>query len=590
MTTVVVSLPPPAVPAHLTPLVQQNLTTGDSWAPIEILGTVSNDDAQYLATGDGSELQTGDGSELQTGTGSTSSPTLWLEALTTAESDAEAPVEEISTTTPSVGGNQWLQAEGLENLVADGRPPGEIETTAGKDLLPPIEASANLLGDGFPPIEDLATGVSDRWASVSAGASQASDEPSPAEALGTAPVDSPAPAESGESVTLDRTAPLESSEMVMRDAYPPAESLGSWIANAAGPVELLLLARADGGALEVLGRVLLDSWPATEGQGAAVHIAEAATPIESLGTDVVDPGVPGEATALSGSDRLAAIEALLAARSDGAPVEFGLLVRIDPPSPSESVSDLTLDRSLPNEATALSGGDQNIPAEVLETTAQDQPAPIEQSAAGAALFPPIEYAAAFSPVGSMIVGEMAALSQSAGVPAAETLAAYVTQADFWLPFGFATSPPPLPVVFVTRARLRQASPSLAQLRAFAPIGPGESDNFAFDFTSEVGGAAISTVAWSCALRPFQAAVDLAPQSHVLSVAAPGTQVATEAPAYLDLPATAVVVMAGAFAIAKVGAFTAAEAGALYNLAATVVTSDGRTLQLDADLPVRASFS
>jgi hypothetical protein len=123
-------------------------------------------------------------------------------------------------------------------------------------------------------------------------------------------------------------------------------------------------------------------------------------------------------------------------------------------------------------------------------------------------------------------------------------------------------------------------------RAFAPLAPGETDNFAFDFTAEAGSAAIVSVAWVCALRPYQTVTDPAPQSHVLAVSAQTVIGLLGTGLYLPgggsiaaLPET------GAFACASIGGFTTAQAGALYNLAATAALSDGRTLSLDADLPI-----
>src|SRR5215831_20537978 len=58
---------------------------------------------------------------------------------------------------------------------------------------------------------------------------------------------------------------------------------------------------------------------------------------------------------------------------------------------------------------------------------------------------------------------------------------------------------------------------------FDPIEVGEIDNFAFDFTADVGAATILSTNWTCVLAPYQTAVDPAPQSRVLS-ASPQTSV------------------------------------------------------------------
>ncbi len=55
--------------------------------------------------------------------------------------------------------------------------------------------------------------------------------------------------------------------------------------------------------------------------------------------------------------------------------------------------------------------------------------------------------------------------------------------------------------------------------AFDPIEVGEIDNFAFDFTADVGAAIIVMTDWICALAPFQTATDPTPQSKILSASA-----------------------------------------------------------------------
>jgi len=58
---------------------------------------------------------------------------------------------------------------------------------------------------------------------------------------------------------------------------------------------------------------------------------------------------------------------------------------------------------------------------------------------------------------------------------------------------------------------------------FDPIEVGEIDNFAFDFTADVGAASIVSTNWTCVLAPYQTAIDPAPQSRVLS-ASPQTSI------------------------------------------------------------------
>jgi len=55
--------------------------------------------------------------------------------------------------------------------------------------------------------------------------------------------------------------------------------------------------------------------------------------------------------------------------------------------------------------------------------------------------------------------------------------------------------------------------------AFDPIESGEVDNFAFDFTADVGAATIASTNWTCALAPYQTATDPTPQARILSASA-----------------------------------------------------------------------
>jgi hypothetical protein len=123
-------------------------------------------------------------------------------------------------------------------------------------------------------------------------------------------------------------------------------------------------------------------------------------------------------------------------------------------------------------------------------------------------------------------------------------------------------------------------------KPFDPIAPGEWDFFAFDFTPDVGSASISSTSWSCSLKPLQTAADAAPQGHV-AASYVQTQLGMDDAAVLFFPTppAATTVLFGAFSVARVGGFLLGQVGATYLLAATVVTSDGRTLSLSADLPI-----
>jgi len=110
---------------------------------------------------------------------------------------------------------------------------------------------------------------------------------------------------------------------------------------------------------------------------------------------------------------------------------------------------------------------------------------------------------------------------------------------------------------------------------FDPIEVGEIDNFAFDFTADMGAATMVSTSWTCALAPFQTAIDPAPQSRVLSVS-PQTTVQLRSPADGSLQART-----GFFSIAAIGSMPATAAGGTYILEATADLSDGRVLKLNS---------
>lgn len=110
---------------------------------------------------------------------------------------------------------------------------------------------------------------------------------------------------------------------------------------------------------------------------------------------------------------------------------------------------------------------------------------------------------------------------------------------------------------------------------FDPIEIGEIDNFAFDFTADMGAATMVSTSWSCALAPFQTAIDPAPQSRVLSVS-------TQTSIQLRAPADgALQTRTGFFSVASIGGMPTTAAGATYILEASAVLSDGRMLKLNA---------
>ena len=110
---------------------------------------------------------------------------------------------------------------------------------------------------------------------------------------------------------------------------------------------------------------------------------------------------------------------------------------------------------------------------------------------------------------------------------------------------------------------------------FDPIEIGEIDNFAFDFTADMGAATMVSTSWSCALAPFQTAIDPAPRSRVLSVS-------TQTSIQLRAPADgALQTRTGFFSVASIGGMPITAAGATYILEASAVLSDGRMLKLNA---------
>jgi hypothetical protein len=117
--------------------------------------------------------------------------------------------------------------------------------------------------------------------------------------------------------------------------------------------------------------------------------------------------------------------------------------------------------------------------------------------------------------------------------------------------------------------------------SFDPIEVGELDNFVFDFTADVGDAAIASTAWVCALAPYQTAVDPAPQSRIISVSAQSA-IRVRSPVNGSLQ-----IREGSFSVALVGGMPPSAAGATYILEATVNLSDGRVLKLNARLECKS---
>ena len=109
---------------------------------------------------------------------------------------------------------------------------------------------------------------------------------------------------------------------------------------------------------------------------------------------------------------------------------------------------------------------------------------------------------------------------------------------------------------------------------FDPIEIGEIDNFAFDFTADMGAATMVSTSWTCALAPFQTATDPAPQSRVLSVS-------TQTSIQVRDPDGSLQTRPGLFSVASIGGMPTTAAGGTYILEASAALSDGRALKLNA---------
>jgi hypothetical protein len=111
--------------------------------------------------------------------------------------------------------------------------------------------------------------------------------------------------------------------------------------------------------------------------------------------------------------------------------------------------------------------------------------------------------------------------------------------------------------------------------AFDPIEVGEVDNFAFDFTADVGAASIASTNWTCSLASYQTATDPAPQARILSARA---QTLLQVRSPLD---GSLQTMTGFFSVASVGGMPASAIGGTYILEATADLTDGRVLKLNS---------
>jgi hypothetical protein len=108
---------------------------------------------------------------------------------------------------------------------------------------------------------------------------------------------------------------------------------------------------------------------------------------------------------------------------------------------------------------------------------------------------------------------------------------------------------------------------------FDPLEVGETDNFLFDFTGDVGAATIVSAAWTCSMAPYQyPLIDPTPQARVLLVQ-PLTSIEVRSPIDGVLSPKA-----GNFVVAQIGGYPASFAGGTYLHEAIANLSDGRRLK------------
>jgi hypothetical protein len=121
---------------------------------------------------------------------------------------------------------------------------------------------------------------------------------------------------------------------------------------------------------------------------------------------------------------------------------------------------------------------------------------------------------------------------------------------------------------------------------FAPIVPGEIDDFAFDHTPDMGNSTLTSATWTCAFAPR--GHDPAPQSRILA-----TRMATRINVRSPIDGT-LQMRSGYFTIATVGNVPASAAGGTYTLEVQVDVTDPdghvRELDLSADIPCQAMAS
>jgi hypothetical protein len=116
------------------------------------------------------------------------------------------------------------------------------------------------------------------------------------------------------------------------------------------------------------------------------------------------------------------------------------------------------------------------------------------------------------------------------------------------------------------------------VQPFDPVAAGSLDTFGFDFTADMGGAAITSTSWTATFDPLNtAAYDATPQARVIT-AWPATSINVVNPLSNVLEQ-----YSGAYSVAAIGAMPASAIGGVYTLTAVVNLSDTRVIQVSASV-------
>jgi hypothetical protein len=110
-------------------------------------------------------------------------------------------------------------------------------------------------------------------------------------------------------------------------------------------------------------------------------------------------------------------------------------------------------------------------------------------------------------------------------------------------------------------------------QTFDPLEVGEVDNFAFNFSSDVGTSTMVSTSWTCTMASPPTGTDPNPQSRVLGASVQTTIEVVSGGVLRQVP--------GNFSVARIGGMPPSAAGTIYILEATANLSDGRILKLNS---------